>query len=606
MVAAGRSPVEVERRADPPRRAPGRDAPAARGVVARRFGARVALDADRPRRSRAARCVALVGPNGAGKSTLLAILAGALEPSAGTVERHGARSAGCRSAPAHYGRLSARENLEPLRGARGRAAARPTSCSSEFELPADVARGRALASATASGSTSRSRCSASPRVLLLDEPTASLDPAQRRRALGDRARRARRRRRGARRHPPLGGARRAAPTGRSSSSDGRAHVRAVVLILRQGPAHAAPHAGAARRAARLPARDRRAARARRRLRELEAARRVRRRGRPARDGSSSASTRSTSGRRSTRSRRTSTLVRLAAGRRRGASSPTARSSRSSPCRRASSRRSQQMVTSPTLELGVDAGRHVGARAPAGAGARLPAEPQAAARVHRGEHRVRAADPARRQRAVPRPDVRRASASTGPPRSCAALPQSDAGARRSSDFVHDARLALAQTDDALRATAEPIQLVEEPAARPLGARSPRRCRATRSALTLTFLALVLAAGALAAERDENVLGRLARGLVRPARAGRREGRAGGGSSRRRSGSASRSASAIVIQVGHVVGRRALGAAAAARGRARAHGRRARRARRADRRRSRARRGRRRSSRCSSCCRSSSSA
>jgi ABC-2 type transport system permease protein len=37
-----------------------------------------------------------------------------------------------------------------------------------------------------------------------------------------------------------------------------------------------------------------------------------------------------------------------------------------------------------------------------------------------------------------------------------------------------------------------------------------------ALTITFLALVLAAGALAAERDENVLGRLARGLVSPGR------------------------------------------------------------------------------------------
>src|SRR5919202_826477 len=33
-----------------------------------------------------------------------------------------------------------------------------------------------------------------------------------------------------------------------------------------------------------------------------------------------------------------------------------------------------------------------------------------------------------------------------------------------------------------------------------------------ALTVTFLALLLAAGALAAERDENAVGRLARGLV----------------------------------------------------------------------------------------------
>jgi ABC-2 type transport system permease protein len=35
-----------------------------------------------------------------------------------------------------------------------------------------------------------------------------------------------------------------------------------------------------------------------------------------------------------------------------------------------------------------------------------------------------------------------------------------------------------------------------------------------ALTLTFLALVLAAGALATERDENVIGRQSRGLVKP--------------------------------------------------------------------------------------------
>ena len=32
------------------------------------------------------------------------------------------------------------------------------------------------------------------------------------------------------------------------------------------------------------------------------------------------------------------------------------------------------------------------------------------------------------------------------------------------------------------------------------------------LTITFLALMLAAGSIAAERDENVIGRLARGLV----------------------------------------------------------------------------------------------
>jgi hypothetical protein len=80
-----------------------------------------------------------------------------------------------------------------------------------------------------------------------------------------------------------------------------------------------------------------------------------------------------------------------------------------------------------------------------------------------------------------------------------------------DFVGDARLALAQTDDALRATANPIELVEAPEQGRTWALSAQ-VQAYALGLTITFLALVLAAGALAAERDENVIGRLARGLV----------------------------------------------------------------------------------------------
>ena len=57
--------------------------------------------------------VALVGPNGAGKSTLLSLLAGALEPSSGSIERRkGVRVGWAPQRPAQYGRLSARENLE--------------------------------------------------------------------------------------------------------------------------------------------------------------------------------------------------------------------------------------------------------------------------------------------------------------------------------------------------------------------------------------------------------------------------------------------------------------------------------------------------------------
>lgn len=79
------------------------------------------------------------------------------------------------------------------------------------------------------------------------------------------------------------------------------------------------------------------------------------------------------------------------------------------------------------------------------------------------------------------------------------------------FVGDARLALDQTGNALRATANPIELVQAPERGRTWALSAQ-VQAYGLALTISFLTLVLAAGALAAERDENVIGRLARGLV----------------------------------------------------------------------------------------------
>ena len=125
-----------------------------------------------------------MGPNGAGKSTLLALLAGALEPSTGRVTRApGARVGWTPQRPAHYGRLTARENLElfaRLEGAED-PPAEATRLLAEFELP-DDARASAKLSV---GNRQRLNLAVSligdPDVLLLDEPTAALDPPQRRR-----------------------------------------------------------------------------------------------------------------------------------------------------------------------------------------------------------------------------------------------------------------------------------------------------------------------------------------------------------------------------------------------------------------------------------------
>jgi len=85
--------------------------------------------------------------------------------------------------------------------------------------------------------------------------------------------------------------------------------------------------------------------------------------------------------------------------------------------------------------------------------------------------------------------------------------------RIREFVRTARLALAQTGNALEATAAPIELRELPL-RGRSALLSAQVQGYALALTITFLSLVLSAGALAAERDENVLGRLTRGLVSP--------------------------------------------------------------------------------------------
>jgi ABC-2 type transport system permease protein len=79
------------------------------------------------------------------------------------------------------------------------------------------------------------------------------------------------------------------------------------------------------------------------------------------------------------------------------------------------------------------------------------------------------------------------------------------------FVVVARLALAQTGNALHATANPIGLTQ-PKQKGRTWVLSAQVQSYGIALTVTFLALLLAAGATAAERDEGTIGRLRRGLV----------------------------------------------------------------------------------------------
>jgi len=160
------------------------NAPAiAAGDLIKRYGRREALrgvsfDA------RAGEVVAVIGPNGAGKTTLLSILAGIQPPSSGTVSR-GPREVGwVPQSPAVYGKLSVAENLRLF--ARLEKVADPDAAvAAMLEQTGLGERADDELGELSGGNRQRVNIAvgllADPPVLLLDEPSSSLDPRQRER-----------------------------------------------------------------------------------------------------------------------------------------------------------------------------------------------------------------------------------------------------------------------------------------------------------------------------------------------------------------------------------------------------------------------------------------
>ena len=148
--------------------------------VERRFGRRVAL-APTTLEVRAGEAVGLVGPNGAGKSTLLSILAGALPPSRGEVVRTARAVGWAPQRSAHYGRLSARENVELFASLEG--VSDPVGVTRRLIGLVELEDADAPAAELSAGNQQRLTVALAlvgdPDVLLLDEPTAALDPAGR-------------------------------------------------------------------------------------------------------------------------------------------------------------------------------------------------------------------------------------------------------------------------------------------------------------------------------------------------------------------------------------------------------------------------------------------
>jgi ABC-2 type transport system ATP-binding protein len=155
---------------------------AARGLT-KRFGARIAVR-DVSFEATAGELVAVIGPNGAGKTTLLSILAGVLAPDDGTASAPPREIGWVPQQPSLYSKLSVAENLRLFarleRVPDREGAVKRMLAQTGLEQRADEEVGR-----LSGGNRQRVNIAigllAEPAALLLDEPSAALDPRQRER-----------------------------------------------------------------------------------------------------------------------------------------------------------------------------------------------------------------------------------------------------------------------------------------------------------------------------------------------------------------------------------------------------------------------------------------
>jgi ABC-2 type transport system ATP-binding protein len=152
-------------------------------AVTKRYGAREAVR-DVSFATAPGEVVAIIGPNGAGKTTLLSILAGLQPPTSGEVSR-GPREVGwVPQQAAVYGKLSVRENLA-LFAKLEKVADPGAAVDRMLDLTGLRERAGDPLGALSGGNQQRVNIAvgllADPPVLLLDEPSSSLDPRQRER-----------------------------------------------------------------------------------------------------------------------------------------------------------------------------------------------------------------------------------------------------------------------------------------------------------------------------------------------------------------------------------------------------------------------------------------